>query len=76
MRTTGALTLQIAPRSAGIPATVTIVLTGALPDERGDVRLTAGCTSLDDIEACINVLQDELDEMRQRARRAFGTPTH
>jgi hypothetical protein len=33
--------------------------------------ITPECTSFGDIEGQINSLQDELDELRERARRAF-----
>jgi hypothetical protein len=37
----------------------------------GRVFLTPECSSLEEIEGQINGLQDELDQLRERARRAF-----
>ena len=41
------------------------------PGEDGRLFITPECTSFEEIEGQINSLQDELDELRDRARRAF-----
>jgi len=71
MRTVGAFTLHIEPATGAMPPRVAIVIPGASLDERGTVRLTPDCMTLDEIEGAINALQDELDLLRADARRAF-----
>ena len=71
MRTLGTLTLQIEPATATMPPRVAIIVPGATMDERGNVRLTPDCMTLDEIEGAINALQDALDLLRADARRAF-----
>ena len=72
MRLTGAFTLHVEPWSDTHPPRVSIVLTtGAAPDERGLLHITPDCMTLDELEGCINALQDELDVLRADARRAF-----
>ncbi len=44
---------------------------GAAPDDRGLLHVSPGCITLDELEGCINALQDELDVLRADARRAF-----
>ncbi|WP_457093940.1 hypothetical protein [Microvirga sp. P5_D2] len=39
--------------------------------EDGRLFITPECSSYEEIEVQINSLQDELDEIRERARRAF-----
>ena len=41
--------------------------------EDGQLLITPGCTSFEEIEGQINSLQDELDDLRDRSRRAFQT---
>src|SRR6478736_3781806 len=60
MRTTGAFTLHVEPATEAMPARVSIVLTGTVPDAPGALRLTPDCMTLDQLESCINALQDEL----------------
>jgi hypothetical protein len=48
-----------------------VLTTGAAPDERGLLHVTPDCMTLDELEGCINALQDELDVLRADARRAF-----
>ncbi len=57
--------------SSDTPATATIVLTREIRDASGRLKLTRDCASADELESEINVLQDELDELRQQAQRAF-----
>jgi len=53
------------------------VLTAAAPDARGILHLTPDCMTLDELESCINALQDELDVLRAEARRTFdSTASH
>ena len=40
---------------------LSIALTGAAPDHQGVLHVTPNCMSLDELEGCINALQDELD---------------
>ncbi len=53
------------------PATATIVLTREIRDASGRLKLTRDCASADELESEINVLQDELDELRRQAQRVF-----
>jgi hypothetical protein len=39
--------------------------------EDGRLFITPECTCFEEVEGQINSLQDELDEIRDRARRAF-----
>ncbi len=67
----GAFELDIQP---GTPDNLASVRIDRLRYTRGgDGRLliTPECTSFEEIEGQINSLQDELDEIRERARRAF-----
>ncbi len=52
-------------------ATATIVLTREIRDASGRLKLTRDCASADELESEINVLQDELDELRRQAQRVF-----
>ncbi len=71
MRTVGAFELHIEPATETKSLRVSIALVGAQPDEWGILHLTPECLRLDDLESCINALQDELDVLRAEARRAF-----
>jgi hypothetical protein len=72
MRTVGAFALNVQSETDAHPPRVSIVLTtGAAPDERGLLHVTPDCMTLDELEGCINALQDELDVLRADARRAF-----
>ncbi len=71
MRATGAFELHLQPAAEARPMRISVALVGAQPDERGTIHMTPDCMTLDDLEACINVLQDELDFLRVHARRAF-----
>jgi hypothetical protein len=75
MRTAGAFALHVEPATEALPARVSIVLTGTVPDPRGVPRLTPDCMTLDELEGCINALQDELDVLRAEARRSFDSST-
>src|SRR4051794_35895210 len=71
MRTAGTFTPEIEPATEAMPPRVAIILPGSFPDERGNVRLTPDCMTLDELESAINGLQDELDVLRADARRVF-----
>ena len=62
--------LQIEPATASVPARVSIALMA--PENRGTPRITPDCMSLDELESCINSLQDELEILRAEARRTFA----
>ncbi len=72
MRTAGAFELHIGPETEAHPLRVSICLSGARPDARGVVHMSPDCMTLDELEGCINALQDELDLLRVEARRAFA----
>jgi len=73
MRTTGAFTLHVEPATEAMPARVSIVLTSAVPDAKGIHHLTPDCMTLDELESCLNALQDELDVLRAVARGVFDS---
>jgi hypothetical protein len=67
----GAFELDIQPGTPDNPAGVRIALQKAMFDPSGRVFVTPECSSFEELEGQINSLQDELDEIRERARRAF-----
>lgn len=71
MHLLGALELEIRPGTPEIPAGVKIALLRYTRGEDGRLFITPECVSFEEIEGQINALQDELDELRDRARRAF-----
>jgi hypothetical protein len=71
MHLIGAFELDIRPGDPNTPAHMRIALQRYAMDEDKRVFITSDCASLDEIEGQINSLQDELDELRARARRAF-----
>ena len=75
MRTAGVFTLHVEPATEALPARVSIALSGAVPDARGVLHMTPDCMTLDELESCINGLQDELDVLRAEARRTFTSTT-
>jgi hypothetical protein len=66
-----AFELDIQPGTPDNPAAVKIALQKAIFDPSGRVFITPECSSFEELEGQINSLQDELDELRERARRAF-----
>jgi len=70
MRALETFLLDIRPGNEQSPARVRIAVQQTA-GESGRVFLTPECTELDEIEGHINALQDELDQIRERARRAF-----
>jgi hypothetical protein len=71
MHLLGAFELDIRPGTPDNPAGVEIALLRYTRGEDGRLFITPECVSFDEIEGQINALQDELDELRERARRAF-----
>ena len=71
MRASGAFQLVIEPETETRSMRATVVLVDARPDERGTVKMTPECMSLDVLEGCLNAIQDELDMVRSDARKAF-----
>jgi hypothetical protein len=71
MHVFGAFELDIRPGTPDQPAAVTIALLRYTRGEDGRLLITPECTSFEEIEGQINSLQNELDELRERARRAF-----
>ena len=73
MRTVGAFELHIEQETETQPLRVSVCLSGATPDDMGVLYISPDCMRLDDLEGCINALQDELDLLRAQARRVFTT---
>ena len=53
------------------PARISIALIDAVPDAHGVIHVTPDCVTLDDLDACIRALQDDLERLRGHARRVF-----
>ena len=68
----GAFTLSVEAAEGPLPPRVSITLVGAAADQEGVIHLTPTCITLDELEGCINALQDELDLMRAAGRQAFA----
>lgn len=71
MQLFGAFELDIRPGTPENPAGVKIALLRYTRGEDGRLYVTPECLSYDEIEGQLNALQDELNELRDRARRAF-----
>ena len=67
----GAFELDIRPSTPENPAGVKIALLRYTRGEDGRLFITPECLSFEEVEGQINSLQDELDEIRERARRVF-----
>jgi hypothetical protein len=67
----GALELEIRPGTPDNPAGLKIALLRYTRGEDRRLFITPECASFAEIDGQINSLQDELDEIRERARRAF-----
>jgi hypothetical protein len=67
----GAFELDIRPGTPDNPASVRIALLRYTRSEDRRLLITPECASFEEVEGQINSLQDELDEIRERARRAF-----
>src|SRR3712207_7926517 len=68
MHVFGAFELEVQPGSPDNPASVRVALLRYTRGEDGRLFVTPECTSLGEVEGQINSLQDELDELRERAR--------
>ena len=71
MRALSTFALEVQRGEDHEPSRVSVVLTSAIPNADGVLRLTPPCMILDELEIAINALQDELDVLRADARRAF-----
>ncbi|EIM29890.1 hypothetical protein [Microvirga lotononidis] len=74
MHVFGAFELDIQPGTPDKPASVRAALLRYARGEDSRLFITPECTSFDEIEGHINALQDELDQLRQQAQRAYGAP--
>ncbi len=74
MHVFGAFELEIQPGTPDNPASVRIALLRYVRAEDGRLLITRECNSFEEMEGQINSLQDELDEIQERARRAFQIP--
>jgi hypothetical protein len=75
MHVFGAFELDIRPGTPDNPASVKIARLRYTRGEDERLFITPECASLKELEGQINSLQDELDELRERARRAFQVTT-
>jgi hypothetical protein len=73
MHLLGALELDIQPGTPDNPASIRLALLRYTRGEDGRLFITPECASFEEIEGQINALQDELDEIRERTRRASQT---
>jgi hypothetical protein len=71
MHVFGAFELDIQSGTPDNPASVRIALLRYTRGEDGRLYMTPECASFEEIEGQINSLQDELDEIREPAKRAF-----
>jgi len=71
VHTPGTFALYIQPGDPHTPARVRVMIQGRVTDDDARVFITPECTSLDELEGQINALQDDLDQLRTRAKRAF-----
>jgi hypothetical protein len=74
MHVFGALELDIQPGAPGTPASIRVALLRYIRGEDGRLFIAPECTSsekVEEVEGQLDSLQDELDEIRERARRAF-----
>ena len=72
MRVVETFELEIQPGDEVLLARMALVLQKEVRDGLGRLRLTPECLSLDEMEGHINALQDELEQIRQQARRAYA----
>jgi hypothetical protein len=64
--------LHVEPETSTMPARVSLALSGTAPDHKGVLHVTRACMTLDELEGCINALEDELEVARAEARRMFA----
>ena len=67
----GAFELEIQPGTPDNPASVRVALLRYTRGEDGRPFVTPECATFEEVEGQLNSLQDELDEIRERTRRAF-----
>ena len=71
MYTVGAFALCIQRDASLAPPRVKVLLQCHATDLHGQVFVTPECGALDEFEGYLNALQDDLDQLRERARRVF-----
>ena len=71
MHVFGAFELDIRPGTPDNPASVKIALLRYARGEDGRLFITPDCATFEESEGQINSLQDELDELRDRARCVY-----
>jgi hypothetical protein len=67
----GAFELDIRPGTPRQPSIHQGCPSALRSGENRRLFITPECTSFEEVEGQLNSLQDELDEIRERARRAF-----
>jgi hypothetical protein len=67
----GAFELDVGPGTPDNPASIRVALLRYTRGEDGRLFITPECATFEEVEGQLNSLQDELDEIRERARRAF-----
>jgi hypothetical protein len=73
MRANETFELEIQPGNEVLGARMAIVLQREVRDALGRLRITPECTSLDEVEGQINMLQDELEQIRRQAKRVYAS---
>jgi hypothetical protein len=71
MHISGAFELDIRPHTPDNSASGRVALLRYTRGEDGRLYMTPECSSFEEVEGQLNSLQDELDGIRDRARRAF-----
>jgi hypothetical protein len=71
MHVFGAFELDIQPSTPDSPASIRVALLRYTRGKDGRLFITPERTSFEELEGQLNSLQDEPDEIRERARRAF-----
>ena len=71
MHVFGAFELDIQPGSPDNPACLRVALLRYVRGEDGRLFITPECATFEEVEGQLNSLQDELDEIREKGRRAF-----
>ena len=66
----GAFELDVRPGTPDNPASIRVALLRYTRCEDGRLFITPESTTFEEVEGQLNSLQDELDEIRERARRA------